>query len=127
MKRLLLLLTIVVGLTSLPAITFAKDKHRDDDWTDSSRDLRNDLSALQRHYDQVKDRVKNSTGADRRIWGNLQDIRRNIDSISSQVSYGRYDGRDVRYQIRRTDDDLNRLQAQLEYNTKHRGGYYRPN
>ncbi|MEP6670403.1 MAG: hypothetical protein ABJF10_14680 [Chthoniobacter sp.] len=125
MKHLLLCLAIIVGLTSLPTTTFAKDKRRDDDWKDSSKDLRNDLKSLQKHYDMVKDRVKNSGGTDRRIWGNLQDIRRNIDSLNDQVSNGRYDGRDVRNQIRRADDDLNRLQAQLEYNSKRKGGYYR--
>ena len=127
MKHLLAVLTLVIGLTSLPATTFAKDKHHDDDRKDSYKDLRNDLNALHNHYDQVKDRVKNMGNGDRRLWEGLRDIRGNIDRIDSQVRDDRFDGRQVSYQIRQANDDLTRLQAQMEYSNKRRGGgYYRP-
>jgi len=122
MKHLLLLIAFVVGIFSLPETTFAKDRDR----KDYSKDLRNDFDRLQTHYSLVKDRVKNTIGADRRLWGNLQDIRRNIDSIGYQLSGDRYDGRELRDQIRRSNDDLDRVQAQLEYNSKRKGGYYKP-
>ncbi len=125
MKYLPILLAIVVGFTVVPAATFAKDKHKDDDWRDSSKDLKNDLNALQNHYDQVKDRIKNLGNGDRSLWAGLRDIRSNIDGIYDDANRGRYDG--LRNRIQRANDDLRRLQDQMEYNNKRRGGgYYRP-
>ena len=118
----LLFLAIIIGCTTIPVPTFAKDRH--DDYRDSSKDLKNDLNALQSHYDQVKDRVKNLGGGDRRLWGGLRDIKSNIDGIYDDANRGRYDG--LRNRIQRAHDDLRRLQDQMEYNNKRHGGYYRP-
>ncbi|MDR3403445.1 MAG: hypothetical protein P4L99_13185 [Chthoniobacter sp.] len=118
MKHVLLFLAIIVSFSALSTPTYAKDK-----WKDDSKGLSNDLDALNHHYDMVKDRVKNLGNGDRRLWDGLHDIRRNIDSINGQASSGRYDGRDLRDQIRHANDDLDRLQAQMESNNKHRGGY----
>ena len=119
MKHLLLFLAIIVGFTALSTPTYAKDKWKDD----SSKGLKNDLDQLNSHYDLVKDRVKNLGNGDRRLWDGLHDIRRNIDNINGQASSGRYDGRDLHDQIRHANDDLDRLQGQMEANNKHRGGY----
>lgn len=123
MKQIpLLLLALLMGFTAVPVTTFARDRH--DESRDSSKDLKNDLNALQNHYDQVKDRVKNLGNGDRRLWSSLHDIRSNIDGIYDDANRGRYDG--LRSRIRQANDDLNRLQGQMEYNNKRRGGYYRP-
>jgi len=121
MKHLPLLLALVIGCTAVPVATFAKDKH--DDWHDSSKNLKNDLNALQNHYDQVKDRVKNLGNSDHRLWSNLHDIKSNIDGIYDDANRGRYDG--LHSRIQQANDDLRRLQDQLEYNNKRHGGYYR--
>ncbi len=123
MKQLpLILLALVMGFTAVPvATTYGRDR---DDRRDSSKDLKNDLNALQSHYDQVKDRVKNLGNGDRRLWSSLQDIRSDIDRINDDANRGRYDG--LRGRIQRANDDLSRLQDQMEHNNKRRGGYYRP-
>lgn len=118
----LVLLAIVIGFAAVPATTSARDRH--DDYRDYSKDLKNDLNALQNHYDQVKDRVKNLGGGDRRLWGSLRDIKSNIDGIYDDANRGRYDG--LRYRIQRSHEDLRRLQDQMESNNKRHGGYYRP-
>lgn len=130
MKHLLLLLTLVIGLTAIPATSFAKDKHKDkDDWKDSSKHLKNELNALENHYNQVKDRIKYLGNGDRRLWEGLRGIRSNIDRIYDQASSGRYDGRDLSYRIDQAHNDLRSLQERMEYNNSRRangGGYYRP-
>jgi hypothetical protein len=127
MKQLLLLLTLAVGITAVPVTSFAKDKKDHDDWKDSSKSLKNDINALENHYSQVKDRVKDQGHGDRRLWDGLRDIRSNIDRIRDQADHGHYDGRDLHYRIDRAHGDLRSLQEQMEYNNKRRGGgYYRP-
>lgn len=125
MKHLLLLLTVVVGFTAVPVASFAKDKKKDD-WKDSSKNLKDDLNALDNHYNQVKDRVKNLGNGDRRLWENLRGIRSSIDRIYEQASSGRSDSRELHYRIDQAHNDLRSLQDQMEYNNKRRGGYYRP-
>jgi len=134
MKHLLLLLTLIVGLTAVPATSFAKDKdkHKDkdkDEWKDSSKHLKDDLNALEKHYDQVKDRIKYLGNGDRRLWEGLRGIRSNIDRIHDQAYSGYSDGRDLRYRIDQAHGDLRSLQERMEYNNSRRansGGYYRP-
>jgi hypothetical protein len=123
MKHLLLLITLIIGLNAIPATTFAKDKHKDDDWKDSSKRLKYDLSALENHYNQVKDRVKYLGNGDRRLWEGLHDIRSNIDHIYDQASGDRYDGRDLHYRIDQAHNDLRSLQERMEYNNSRRSGY----
>ena len=125
MKHLLLLLTVVVGFTAVPVTSFAKDKKKND-WKDSSKSLKDDLNALDNHYNQVKDRVKNLGNGDRRLWENLRGIRSNIDRIYDQANSDRYDSRELHYRIDQAHNDLRSLQDQMEYNNKRRGGYYRP-
>lgn len=126
MKHLPLLLAVVIGCTAIPVATYAKDKRDRDDWKDSSKSLKNDLNALDNHYDQVKDRVKNMGNGDRRLWEGLRGIRSNIDRIKDQASSGRYDGRDLRDRIQQAHNDLRSLQDQMEYNNGKRRGGYRP-
>jgi uncharacterized coiled-coil DUF342 family protein len=131
MKHLLLLLTLIVGLTAVPATSFAKDKHKDkdkDEWKDSSKHLKNDLNALENHYDQVKDRIKYLGNGDRRLWEGLREIRSSIDRIRDQAYNGHSDGRDLSYRIDQAHNDLRSLQERMEYNNSRRGnggGYYR--
>jgi hypothetical protein len=125
MKHLLLLLTVAIGFSAVPVTSFAKDKKKDD-WKDSSKNLKDDLNALDNHYSQVKDRVKNMGNGDRRLWEGLRGIRSNIDRIYDQANSGRYDSRELHYRIDQAHNDLRSLQSQMEYNNKRRGGYYRP-
>lgn len=126
MKHLLLFIALAFSLTSLPTTTFAKDK-RDyyDDWKKSAKDLRNEADFLQKHYNLVKDRLKNMNGT-RRQWDGLRDVRSSIDSIYGQLDSGRFDPRDVHNQIQSSHDSLNRIQADVDYTSKRHGGYYRP-
>jgi hypothetical protein len=127
--RQLLLLSLAFGLINVPVATLAKDKDKRDyyypggEWK-QYRDVRDDLKALDKHYDQVKDRVKYLSGGDRRLWDGLHDIRDNIDRIRYQLDDRHSDDRDIRSQIGRAHDDLSHLQAQMEYQNKRRGGYY---
>ena len=127
MKHLLLLLAVVFGVASLPTTVFAKDKKKDydDDSRRGDKEVRNNLNALQNHYDQVKDRVKNM-GGDRRQWEPLRQIRADIDRLNAQVDSGNFDSRDIRGRIQRANDDLRRVQDDLEGNASRHGGRYRP-
>jgi hypothetical protein len=71
------------------------------------------------------DRVK--LAGDRRLWQQMQDIRVDIDRISGDVDSGNFDVRDIRNRMQRSDTDLLRVQAQLDYKSKGGGGFYRPN
>jgi hypothetical protein len=127
MKHFLFLVALIFGLVTIPISSFAKDKH-EDDWHKEDKRVRNDYKALETHYGQVEERIRVLGGGDRRLWAGLQQIRSNIDRIRYDIGGDRYDTRDARYRIQQSDDDLGRLQAQMEYNNKQprRGGYYRP-
>jgi hypothetical protein len=121
MKHLPLLLALIIGCTAVPASTFAKDKR--DDWGDYSKHVKGDVKALEDHYEQVKARVKDQGHGDRRLWDGLHDIKSNIDGIVDDQKSGHYDG--LRGRIEQANDDLRRLQDQMEYNNNRRGGFYR--
>ncbi|EDY21830.1 hypothetical protein CfE428DRAFT_1076 [Chthoniobacter flavus Ellin428] len=121
MKYLPLLFAVVIGCTAVPVTTFAKDRR--DDWGDYSKHVKEDVKALEDHYDQVKARVKDQAQGDRRLWSGLHDIKSNIDGIVDDQKSGRYEG--LRSRVQQANDDLSRLQAQMEHNNNRRGGYYR--
>jgi len=121
MKYLPFLFAVVIGCTAVPVSSFAKDRH--DDWHDSSKDVKGDVKALEDHYDQVKARVKDQGNGDRRLWAGLHDIKSNIDGIVDDQKSHHYDG--LHGRIQQANDDLRRLQDQMDYNNKRRGGYYR--
>jgi aminoglycoside phosphotransferase family enzyme len=120
MKHLLLILTLIFGLTSLPATTFAKDKH-DDDWKKTKKHVRGDLDALQTHYVEVEARVKN-LGGERRQFEELRGIRANIDDLYSRLDSDRFDYRDMESRIQQGHNDLLSTQNELQYNNQRRGG-----
>jgi hypothetical protein len=120
MKHLPLLLALVIGFTAVPVTTFAKNH---DDWHESSKKLKDDVKALESHYDQVADRVKYHGNGDRRLWSGLMDIRANVDRIHDDVKRDRYDSREMRYRIDQAHNDLLRLQDQLLHGGKRHGGY----
>lgn len=124
MKHLPLVLALAIGLTAIPAATFAKSKG--DDWHESSKKLKDDVKALQSHYEQVAARVQYKGNGDRRLWSDLGDIKANVDRIHDDVKHDRYDSREMRYRIEQAHNDLERLQDRLYHGDKHHGGYYRP-
>jgi hypothetical protein len=130
MKHLLFFAAFVIGFASFTTATFAKDKDKDDDWHKAQKEMRNQVTGLQKRYDVYKDRVK-YMGGDRRQWQALQDVRADIDNISSRVESGNFDVRDIRNRIQRADYNLQAIQAQLDdkHNTPSRprgGGFYQP-
>ena len=64
-------------------------------------------------------------GGDKRQWEAMHHIREDIDQISRDLDYGRFDPREIRARIQRADYDLQRVQSELDYKNKRRGGYYR--
>jgi hypothetical protein len=130
MKHILFFTALLIGFASLTTATFAKDKDRDDDWRKAQKDMRNQVTALQKNYDIYKDRVKYMGGA-RRQWQELQDVRAQIDDISGRVESGNFDPRDIRNRISQANSNLQVIQAQLD--EKHdrpsrprSGGFYQP-
>ncbi len=129
MKHLLFFAALMIGFASLTTATFAKDKG-DDDWHKAQKEMRNQVTGLQKRYDVYKDRVK-YMGGDRRQWQELQDVRAQIDDISGRVESGNFDVRDIRNRIQQADSNLQVIQAQLD--EKHdrpspprSGGFYQP-
>jgi hypothetical protein len=122
MKYLFALLALAFAITAVPTPAVAKDKDRDK----SYKDIKNDYNLLEGHYNIVKDRVKNMNG-DRRNWQDLHDIRANIDRIGDMISNGG-DYREIRGRIQQSQNDLNRVQADLDYKNSRgggsRGGFY---
>jgi septal ring factor EnvC (AmiA/AmiB activator) len=123
MKKLLLLLTLFAGLLAMPPIAGAKDKDKGkdyDDWAKKAwKETRDDIRELQEEHGRLADTVRRD-GASRSVRENVDYIGTDVKRIRDQFEDGRYDMRDLKARIARTNDALNRTRQQMEMDRKYR-------
>ena len=122
MKKLLLLTALFTTLL-LPLTASAKDKKdRDEDYYKKQyKETRDDVRELQKHYDRVRDQLRNGQGS-RSAWEQLRAIGGEVDKVSAQFERGT-DPRYLRDRVRQLEGALTRLSQQAQDGSR-RGGYY---